>query len=70
MEIKLRSVSDVYDFIEVAQQHASKVILSQGTYTVDGQSILGVFALDLRNPIQCSVADNDYRNFERFANKV
>ena len=70
MEIKLRSVSDVYDFIEVAQQHASKVILSQGNYTVDGQSILGMFALDLREQIKCTVVDGDYRNFERFANKV
>lgn len=69
MDIKLHFVSDVYDFIEVAQKHTSDVSLSQGTYAVDGKSILGVFALNLRESVRCNVADGDYSDFERFANQ-
>lgn len=67
MDIKLHLVADVYDFIEAAQKHPSDVRLSQGTYAVDGKSILGVFALNLREPVRCSVADGNYDDFKRFA---
>ena len=67
MNIKLNLVSDVYAFIAAAQKHPSEVILSQGNYIVDGKSILGVFALNLIESVQCNVADGDYGDFERFA---
>lgn len=70
MNIKLHLVSDIYDFIETAQKHSSDVSLSQGTYAVDGKSILGVLALDLRNPIRCDVADGDYGKFKIFEVKA
>ena len=70
MNIKLTLISDIYDFIEIAQRHASDVSLSQGNYSVDGKSILGVFALDLRKSIQCYVEDGQYVDFERFVNKL
>ena len=69
MVIQLTLVSDIYDFIEVSQKHKSDVRLFQGTYVVDGKSILGVFTLDLRKPITCVVEDNVYTDFERFASK-
>lgn len=70
MNIKLTLISDIYDFIDIAQKHNSDVSLSQGTYAVDGKSILGVFALDLRKPIKCDVADGRYDDFEQFVNKL
>ena len=70
MDIKLLLVSDIYDFINAAQKHVSKVSLSQGGYAVDGKSVLGVFALDLRAPITCYVEDGDYSDFEKFVNKM
>jgi phosphotransferase system HPr-like phosphotransfer protein len=69
MNIKLNLVSDVYAFIDAAQKHPSEVISSQGTYVVDGKSILGIFALNLRESVRCNVADGDYSNFERFADR-
>ena len=70
MDINLRLISDVYDFIDITQKHPSKVRLSQGGYTVDGKSIMGIFALNLRNPINCEVEDGNYSEFERFVNKL
>ena len=70
MNIKLRLVSDIYDFINIAQKHTSDVSLSQGTYSVDGKSILGLLSLDLRSPIRCEISDGDYSGFEIFAANV
>ena len=70
MEIKLQLVSDVYDFIAIAQKHPSKISLLQSNYTVDGKSVMGIFALDLRMPIRCEVEDGNYGDFERFVNKL
>ena len=66
MDIKLTLISDIYDFIEVAQKHTAEVSLYQGNYVVDGKSILGVFVLNLKEPLKCIVADGDYNGFERF----
>ena len=70
MNIKLNLVSDVYSFIAAAQKHPSSVTLSQGNYMVDGKSILGVFALNLLESVQCNVADGDYSDFESFSHQV
>lgn len=66
MYIKLTLITDIYDFIEIAQKHTAEVSLSQGNYVVDGKSILGVFVLNLKEPLKCIVADGDYSGFEKF----
>ena len=70
MEIKLTLITDIYDFIEAAQKHPSDVGLLQDGYAVDGKSILGVFALNLKEPFFCIAEDGNYRDFERFVNKL
>ena len=70
MDIKLTLISDIYDFLEIAQKHPSEVRLSQGNYSVDGKSILGVFALNLKEKFQCITDDGVYSDFEEFVNKM
>ena len=70
MDIKLTLISDIYDFIEIAQRRPSEVHLQQDNYTVDGKSMLGVLVLDLRRPIKCYVTDGNYGDFEEFVNKL
>lgn len=70
MDIKLTLISDVYDFLEVAQKHPSEVRLFQGNYSVDGKSILGVFALNLKEKFLCITEDENYSDFEEFVNKM
>ena len=70
MEIKLTLISDIYDFLEVAQKHPSEVELSQGNYLVDGKSILGVFALNLKEKFKCVTEDGNYDDFQEFVNKL
>ena len=70
MDIKLTLISDIYDFIEVAQKHPSGVKLFQDNYSVDGKSILGVFALNLKEKFLCITEDEIYSDFEEFVNKM
>ena len=70
MDIRFVLISDIYNFLDVAQKHSSEVRLFQGNYSVDGKSILGIFALNLRDKIWCVVEDGDYSGFEQFVNKL
>ena len=70
MDIKLTLITDIYDFLEVAQKHPSEVKLFQGNYSVDGKSILGVFALNLKEKFFCHTEDGNYSDFEEFVNKI
>ena len=70
MDIKLTLISDIYDFFEVVQKHPSGVRLSQNNYSVDGKSILGMFALNLKEPFFCITEDGNYDDFKQFVNKM
>ena len=51
MQIKLNSVNDVRDFVEFAMKHTEDITLESGRHKVDAKSIMGVFSLDLSQPI-------------------
>lgn len=70
MDIKLTLISDIYEFVEIAQKHPSEVKLFQGNYAVDGKSILGVLALNLKEKFWCHTEDGNYSDFEQFVNKM
>ena len=70
MEIKLTLISDIYNFLEVAQKHPAEVRLSQNNYSVDGKSALGVFVLNLKEPFICVTGDGNYDDFKEFVNKM
>lgn len=70
MNIKLTLISDIYNFLEIAQKHQSEVRLFQGGYSVDGKSILGMFALNLKDTFLCVTGDGKYDDFYAFVNKV
>ena len=67
MLISLSQISDVKNFIAVSQDCVAEVLLSSGKYIVDGKSILGIFSLDLSNPISVLCSDeNDYPKFREW----
>lgn len=57
VEIKLSKISDLYDFVKVAQSIQSKVVAKQGLYQVDAGSILGLCCLDLDSKLVVSVPE-------------
>lgn len=59
VNIRLSSIQDVRSFVDVVTKHNVEVDLSSGRYVVDAKSIMGIFSLDLLNPIALSVQTDD-----------
>lgn len=51
VKIRLSSIEDVRNFVEVVRQYEGDIDLASGRYVVDAKSIMGIFSLDLMNPI-------------------
>ncbi len=52
LNIKLKEINDVYKLVNILVGFNGDVDLESGRYKVDGKSILGIFSLDLRQPIK------------------
>jgi hypothetical protein len=68
MLIKLDKVQDVGDFVKLAQTELGDVILRTpaGRWVIDGKSLLGIFSLDLSNPIELELDSGNYAKFEQY----
>ena len=53
--IQLTSVSDIKAFVDAANRLDCDVDVICGRYLVDGKSIMGLFSIDLSEPIQVEV---------------
>ena len=51
INITLRSISDIRNFVNAVTLLDYEVDLKQGRYLVDAKSIMGIFSLDLLSPI-------------------
>lgn len=51
VKIRLSTISDVRDFVNIVASYDGNVDLLSGRYMVDGKSIMGIFSLDLLDPI-------------------
>ena len=51
VKIRLSTISDVRDFVNIVASYDGDVDLISGRYMVDGKSIMGIFSLDLLDPI-------------------
>lgn len=55
--VVLRSVDKVKGFVDDMGQIEGDVLLSVGKYVIDAKSIMGIFSLDLSNPLQLEIED-------------
>ena len=47
MFIKLKTIDDVKEFVNICSKYDVDIDVKQGKFTVDGKSILGIFSLNL-----------------------
>ena len=71
LNIKLKEINDVYKLVNILVGFEGDVDLESGKYKVDGKSILGIFSLDLRQPIKLTYdsengADKLYEQLKDF----
>lgn len=60
VKISLNSIDKVKSFVNVIGQFDSDFDLISGRYVIDAKSIMGIFSLDLSQPIDLTIhADND-----------
>lgn len=52
VKIMLDSIAAVKKFVSIVSMYDFDVDLASGRYAVDAKSIMGIFSLDLSNPIQ------------------
>ena len=53
--IRLKEINDVYKLVNTLLAYDGAVDLGSGRYIVDGRSLLGIFSLDLRQPVAVHV---------------
>lgn len=59
VQVRLSSIQDVRDFVDTVTKYNIDVDLSSGRYVVDAKSIMGIFSLDLLNPINLTAHTQD-----------
>ena len=59
VKVRLSSIEAVRDFVEAVRKYDSEIDLSSGRYVVDAKSILGIFSLDLSQPITVEAYSED-----------
>ncbi len=55
--VELRSVDQVKGFVNDMRQIEVDALLSVGKYVIDAKSIMGIFSLDLTNPLQLAIEE-------------
>ena len=63
VKIMLASIQDVKDFVGIVTGYDFDVDLASGRYAIDAKSIMGIFSLDLSNPIQLIAHTDDSEKF-------
>ncbi len=63
MQITLKNIKDVREFVNIVVLIEYDVDLSQGRYIIDAKSIMGIFSLDLLSPITVTAHTDDASEF-------
>ena len=70
VKIRLSTIAEVRDFVNLVVLIDFDVDLAQGRYLIDAKSIMGIFSLDLLSPItviaHTEYADDFFAKLERF----
>ena len=59
VKISLQMAQNVKDFVKVVQDCPYEIDLKSDKYVVDAKSILGIFSLDLGEPVVLEIASDD-----------
>ena len=59
IQISLQMAQKVKEFVAITQDCPYEILLKSGKYVVDAKSILGIFSLDLSQPLTVEVYADD-----------
>ena len=64
--IKLNSIEKVKNFVSRVSTFDCDVDILYGRYIIDATSIMGIFSLDLTNPVTVMIHTDDYDELKLF----
>ena len=70
MFIKLKTIDDVKEFVNICSKYEVDIDVKQGKFTVDGKSILGIFSLNLIEGLSVYILTPDEKIAEDFKRKI
>ena len=53
--VSLKSIRDINDFVNIVSDCKGHVELIQGRYRINAKSILGIFSLNLQEPVEINM---------------
>ena len=59
VKISLEMAQKVKEFVSITQDWSYESLLKSGKYVVDAKSILGIFSLDLSQPLTVEIYSDD-----------
>ena len=59
IKISLEMAQKVKEFVSITQDCPYEILLKSGKYVVDAKSILGIFSLDLSQPLSVEIYSDD-----------
>lgn len=70
VNILLQSINDTKDFVNLVNRYPYNIDLCSGRYIIDAKSIMGIFSLDISNPVEMIIYDENpaelLQELERF----
>ena len=70
MNIKLNSINDVKEFVQIMSTIPFDVDIVSGRYIIDAKSIMGIFSLDLSTVKQLSLHTDNRDEIDSVKNKI
>lgn len=70
VKISLNSINDVKVFVNEINMLPCDADLISGRYTIDAKSIMGIFSLNLSQPIELNIHSDDEKVCDTFINKI
>lgn len=58
--VNLNIINDISLFVQAATQVQEKIYLKSGKYTVDAKSIMGIYSLNLSQPVLVEIEANEF----------
>ena len=59
VNIKLSTIEDIRNFVGILAKYSVDLDLKSGRYTVDARSLMGIFSLDLVQPVEFIIHSDD-----------
>ena len=69
MRIKLPTANDVKEFVNIAMMCTYQIDVKHGRYIVEGKSIMGLFSLNLSEPLTVMIPMTANKNYIKNAFK-